>query len=409
MIKLQGTSLLIATYGCFVTYVPSNPNLYKLTADTVGSICSFLACVTLQVYLASSAQQTILGGLCIQFLLTTEAAIMHFWTLSLVTNIAHEEFSTFYVNNPEISKYVMNPKPLACCFCASLVILSATRLLLIALPSYYQGLPRKTCLAFSAAFNLVILISDFLLNHVRCLLTHSKHYESADGEQSRIELGISTQTLNITSTGNDDEQLECFQIRFAAILLFLSFLIEVIKMFIFLSRLLRKNKQTAPTVKIISQDMAHLEPLPPDLAGVSLKLKRSCSVSDIKIQMVQKPKKRRLSLQLTTAKEIYHPGVKNLPVKKISKVDSDNFQKMVIKPFKEFLCRSSTISFLVTTITFITLINVIISFETKKSESSFWVLSSSTRIIIFLLPILLVVFDEKVLDFVYLKLSCMSM
>ena len=155
--------------------------------------------------------------------------------------------------------------------------------------------------------------------------------------------------------------------------------------------------------------MAHLEPLPPDLAGVSLKLKRSCSVSDIKIQMVQKPKKRRLSLQLTTAKEIYHPGVKNLPVKKISKVDSDNFQKMVIKPFKEFLCRSSTISFLVTTITFITLINVIISFETKKSESSFWVLSSSTRIIIFLLPILLVVFDEKVLDFVYLKLSCMSM
>ena len=340
---------------------------------------------------------------------------MHFWTLSLVTNIAHEEFSTFYVNNPEISKYVVNPKPLACCFCASLVMLSATRLLLIALPSYYQGLPRKTCLVFSAAFNVVILISDFLLNHVRCLLIHSKHYESADGEQSRIELGISTQTLNITSTGNDDEQLECFQIRFAAILLFLSSLMEVIKILIFLSRLLRKNKRTAPTVKIISLNIGHqLEPLSPDLPGVSLKLKnklkRSCSAGDIKIQMIQKPSKRRLSLQLTTAKEIYHPeGVKNLPVKKISKVDSDNFQKMVIKPFKEFLCRSSTISFLVTTITFITLINVIISFQTKKSESSFWVLSSFTRIIIFLLPILLVVFDEKVLDFVYLKLSCMSM
>ena len=415
-LKLLGTSLLIATYSCFVTYVPSNPNLYKLTADTVGSICSFLACVTLQVYLASSTQQTILGGLCIQFLLTTEAAIMHFWTLSLVTNIAHEEFSTFYVNNPEISKYLVNPKPLACCFCASLVMLSAARLLLIALPSYYQSLPlRKTCLVFSAAFNVVILISDFLLNHVRCLLTHSKHYESADGEQMRIEFGISTQTLNITSTGNDDEQLECFQIRFAAILLFLSSLMEVIKILIFLSRLLRKNKRTAPTVKIISLNIGHqLEPLSPDLPGVSLKLKnklkRSCSAGDIKIQMIQKPSKRRLSLQLTTAKEIYHPeGVKNLPVKKISKVDSDNFQKMVIKPFKEFLCRSSTISFLVTSITFITLINVIISFQTKKSESSFWVLSSFTRIIIFLLPILLVVFDEKVLDFVYLKLSCMSM
>ncbi len=195
-LKLLGTSLLIATYSCFVTYVPSNPNLYKLTADTVRSICSFLACVTLQVYLASSTQQTILGGLCIQFLLTTEGAIMHFWTLSLVTNIAHEGFSTFYANNPEISKYVVNPKPLACCFCASLVMLSAARLLLIALPSYYQCLPRKTCLVFSAAFNVVILISDFLLNHVRCLLTHSKHYESADGEQMRIEFGISTQTLN---------------------------------------------------------------------------------------------------------------------------------------------------------------------------------------------------------------------
>ena len=80
-LKTLGTNLLLAAYGCFVIYVPNN---------TVGSMFSFTACVIMQVFLASPTQRNILGGLCIQLLLTVEAALLEFWTLSLMTNINHE-------------------------------------------------------------------------------------------------------------------------------------------------------------------------------------------------------------------------------------------------------------------------------------------------------------------------------
>ena len=147
---------------------------------------SFTACVIMQVFLASPTQRNILGGLCIQLLLTVEAALLEFWTLSLMTNINHEGLSTFYADNLEISKYLLNPKPLACCFCASLVMLSAARLVLIAFPAFYQRISRNTSLLFSVVFMAVTFVLDFLLNHIRCLLTHSKYYESADGKQIRI-------------------------------------------------------------------------------------------------------------------------------------------------------------------------------------------------------------------------------
>ena len=51
---------------------------------------SFTACVIMQVFLASPTQRNILGGLCIQLLLTVEAALLEFWTLSLMTNINHK-------------------------------------------------------------------------------------------------------------------------------------------------------------------------------------------------------------------------------------------------------------------------------------------------------------------------------
>ena len=103
-----------------------------------------------------------------------------------MTNINHEGLSTFYADNLEISKYLLNPKPLACCFCASLVMLSAARLVLIAFPAFYQRISRNTSLLFSVVFMAVTFVLDFLLNHIRCLLTHSKYYESADGKQIRI-------------------------------------------------------------------------------------------------------------------------------------------------------------------------------------------------------------------------------
>ena len=412
-LKTLGTSLLLAAYGCFVTYVPKNPNLYRLTVDTVGLMFSFTACVIFQVFLAGLTQKNILDGLSIQFLLTVEAALLEYYTLSLMTNINQEGLSTFYAYNLEISKYLLNPKPLACCFCASLVMLSAARLVLIAFPGFYQGISRNTSLIFSVVFVAVIFVSDFLLNHIRCLLTHSKYYASADGDQIISEFGIQTQTFNVTSNSSN-EHLECYQIRFAAILLFLSTLMEVIKTIIYVLRLLKKVKCMAPSTKVKSQkEVQQHKPLQPYIAGSSLrhktfKLKRSWSTGDILSQVVRRPTKRRTSVQQVSTKEIPdQKGVNKLPVKIILKDDSVEFQKMVIKPLKEFFLRSSTISLVMTLVTFFCLINMIINYDRNTSESSIVLMSSVIRIIIFVLPILLIIFDDNVLNFVSQKLSSM--
>ena len=97
----------------------------------------------------------------------------------------------------------------------------------------------------------------------------------------------------------------------------------------------------------------------------------------------------------------------NLPVKIILKDDSVEFQKRVIKPLKEFFLRSSTISLVMTIVTFFCLINMIINYDRNTSESSIDSMSSVINIMMFVLSILLIIFDENVLNFVSQKLSSM--
>ena len=148
---MQGNKLciyLFATVYCIITIsVPNNPNHYTLAIDIFSCSLSFASCIILQTFLAK--QETILGGLCIQFLCTEELAIIQYLTLGLFTNSANADLSRFYKEYPEIAKYVMNNLPVGCCICGYLFILSTARLILIYSPSYYQGLNRGTCLKLS--------------------------------------------------------------------------------------------------------------------------------------------------------------------------------------------------------------------------------------------------------------------
>ena len=248
-----------AVYSCLVLTVPDNPNLYTLTVDMVSSIQSFTACVTLQAFLTSLDQQTLLGGLGVQFLFIEELFILQFTVLRIVTNLAHEGLNSFYWGHLEIANYVLNSARIGCCISSSLLTMSVSRLVLIASPSFYQGINKKLYQQLAAMFNGAIFVSDFVINHVRCLLTHSKNYETPTVLHMRKEIGITFQMSNQSSfntTSYEEFQnhtsyemstgSECTEIKLVATMLLLSTLIEAIKIAIFYIRIYRKAIKTQP-------------------------------------------------------------------------------------------------------------------------------------------------------------------
>ena len=117
-------------------------------------------------------------GLCIQYMNIQELVIIHFITFRFVTNLANAELNRFYSDYLEIAKYVTSNKTFGSIVSALLCTISAARLLLIASPARFQGIKHKICHRLSTAFIILIFISDLFLNHVRCLLPHSKQYTS---------------------------------------------------------------------------------------------------------------------------------------------------------------------------------------------------------------------------------------
>ena len=84
-------------------------------------------------------------------------------------------------------------------------------------------------------------------------------------------------------------------------------------------------------------------------------------------------------------------------------IDPILFKKIFIKPIKELLMRSLTISFLMSMITFIILTFVLLKYHSSDEgvdENSFKILSTVRRMFIFMLPVLLVLFDQQVLNYV---------
>lgn len=258
--------MFAAVYSCLVLTVPDNPNLYTFTIDMVSSIQSFTACVTLQTFLTSHNQQTLLGGLGIQFLFIEELFILHFAVLRIVTNLAHEGLNSFYWGHLEIANYVLNSARIGCCISSSLLTMSVSRLVLIASPGFYQGINKKLFLQLAAMFNGVIFVSDCIINHVRCLLTHSKNYETPTVLHMRKEIGITFQMLNQSSSNTTSYEefqkptsyemstgSECTEIKVVATLLLLSTLIEVIKITIYFYRIYRKAIKSQPLPQVQSR------------------------------------------------------------------------------------------------------------------------------------------------------------
>ena len=424
MLQKLSIAFFSVAYFCFVLYVPNNPSAYTLTVDIVSFTLSFTACVVLQSFLASQTQQTLLGGLCFQFFLSEEAAIIQIVTLSLLTNISHEGLTTGYAEYPEIVKFVTQSLPIGCCVCACLLLLSAARLVLIASPAHYQGINRKLCLRLSSAFIIFTIISEFFLNHVRCVLTISNDYRSTSTELTRIVLGISYPMSNQTAFNNtqkdESSDLECYEIPFPPIFLLLSSLLELVKFGIYLARLVKKAKQTAPTPKTSAKASIQLQ-LKKNTASIP-KLTRSCSVGEIKVPTLTK---RRLSLQTSslqysvqdsdgvTIYRIKFPSKETFS-QKVDKTFKDpicqpkipsqaipkTFEDKVTKPFKDLLFRTSTITLVMGIAAFFVMIHFPLKYNSSIGNSPFTLLNSVIRIFSFVLPVLLVLFDEQVLCYV---------
>ena len=495
---MQGNKLciyLFATVYCIITIsVPNNPNHYTLAIDIFSCSLSFASCIILQTFLAK--QETILGGLCIQFLCTEELAIIQYLTLGLFTNSANADLSRFYKEYPEIAKYVMNNLPVGCCICGYLFILSTARLILIYSPSYYQGLNRSTCLKLSAVFIVLTAITDLLVNHVRCLLTHSKDYNTISISHTRIEFGISYSNANLSTTNKSTDvnpAEECFEFLIPTVLLVLSTVMEVTKIVIYSVRLFRKMKRTTPSVQKSANagEIRNSGKSQDQHVKFKSKLKRSFSTEDIRVKKIKEhriqetalnaskaiemqnisrdimfPRNsghvnyhqqhraqgtqiRRLSLQLpmlhTTegmhtlqfqsnvnpmgtkrgpintshgynAKQTKNPtpslqplsvqglvtvnGIHGLPVTVDPRADPDTFQKIVLKPIKHFILRSSTISFVMSIVTFVLVTSFLLKNNSIFSDSSYSLLSIVRRMFILILPVFLVIFDEPVFTYV---------
>ena len=444
-----GTCVFLAVYSCFVVYVPTAPSLYRLTVDVFSSILSLTACIILQAFIASGAQKTLLGGLCIQFLFTQEADIIRSWILSLVANTMHEGLTTFYFDYPEIAKYLLSPKTIPSGVSASLLTLSAARLALIASPAYFQGINRTVCLRVSAVFIFLTVLADLMINHVRCLVKHSKHYKTISVSVGEQEVGISDQMFNHSTLNtiwtDHTECLDCFELTFPVILLCLSFVIESIKIGVFYFRLLKKNKRTVPLVESANNEAIQLsEKTAGNSSQVNKKTtsvpKRSYSTGDINIQNFRKTEKHRPSLQPSTIQTVLEwegalkPSVRfplmvaratagaeserslrndnliaafssSVPPRKIPTDGSTgastvSLKKMVIKPFKDFLFRTSILSFVLSIVLFFVLIHLHLKFDSSSIDNSFTVLSGVVRIIVLVMPIMSVLFDEQVLTYV---------
>ena len=296
-LKKLGICLVAFAYCCFLLFVPNNPHLYTFIVDIICTILALAACVALQVFLLNSGSQNILEGLCIQYMITQELVIIHFITFRFVTNLANAELNRFYSDFLEIAKYVTNSSSLGSIASASLCTISAARLLLIASPARFQGIKHKICHRLSTAFIILIFILDLFLNHVRCLLTHSKEYTSITTIETRVSLRISYQLSNDSARNNALEDksadLECFEIPLPGILLLISCLFELVKFGLYFYRLLKKFKQTVPHRSVRQQTELSVIKLQRNTVFIP-KLKRSTSVGDIK---VQRTSTRRLSLQ----------------------------------------------------------------------------------------------------------------
>ena len=486
---------LFATVYCIITIsVPNNPNHYTLAIDIFSCSLSFASCITLQTFLAK--QETILGGLCIQFLCTEELAIIQYLTLGLITNTANADLSRFYNEYPEIAKYVMNNLPVGCCICGYLFILSTARLILIYSPSYYQGLNRSTCLKLSAVFIVLTAITDLLVNHVRCLLTHSKDYNTISISHTRIEFGISYSNANLSTTNKSTDvhpAEECFEFLIPTVLLVLSTVMEVTKIVIYSVRLFRKMKRTTPSVQKSANAVEIRNSGKRQDQHVKFKseLKRSFSTEDIRVKKIKEhriqetalnasktiemqnisrdimfPRNselinchkrhraqgtqiRRLSLQLPllhtsegmhtlqfqsnvslmgtkrgpintshgyNAKQTKNPtpslqplsiqglvtlnGIHRPPVTVDRRADPDTFQKIVLKPIKNVLLRSSTISFVMSIVTFVLVTSFLLKYNSNFSDSLYSLLSIVRRMFLLILPVFLVIFDEQVVTYV---------
>ena len=296
-VKKLGICLVAVAYCCFLLFVPNNPHLYTFIVDIICTILALAACVALQVFLLKSGSQNIMEGLCIQYMITQELVIIHFITFRFVTNLANAELNRFYSDYLEIAKYVTSNKTLGSIVSASLCTISAARLLLIASPARFQGIKHKICYMLSTAFIILIFVSDLFLNHVRCLLTHSKEYTSITTIETRVSLRISYQLSNDSARNNALEDksadLECFEIPLPGILLLLSCLFELVKFGLYFYRLLKKFKQTVPHRSVRQPTELSVIKLQRNTVFIP-KLKRSTSVGDIK---VQRTSSRRLSLQ----------------------------------------------------------------------------------------------------------------
>ena len=296
-VKKLGISLVAVAYCCFLLIVPNNPHLYTFIVDIICTILALAACIALQVFLLNSGSQNIMEGLCIQYMIIQELVIIHFITFRFVTNLANAELNRFYSDYLEIAKYVTSKKTLGSIVSASLCTISAARLLLIASPARFQGIKHKICYMLSTAFIILIFVLDLFLNHVRCLLTHSKEYTSITTIETRVSLRISYQLSNDSARNNALEDksadLECFEIPLPEILLLLSCLLELVKFGLYFYRLLKKFKQTVPHRSVRQPTVLSVITLQRNTVFIP-KLKRSTSAGDIK---VQRTSTRRLSLQ----------------------------------------------------------------------------------------------------------------
>ena len=296
-VKKLGISLVAVAYCCFLLIVPNNPHLYTFIVDIICTILALAACIALQVFLLNSGSQNIMEGLCIQYMIIQELVIIHFITFRFVTNLANAELNRFYSDYLEIAKYVTSNKTFGSIVSASLCTISAARLLLIASPARFQGIKHKICYMLSTAFIILIFVSDLFLNHVRCLLTHSKEYTSITTIETRVSLRISYQLSNDSARNNALEDksadLECFEIPLPEILLLLSCLLELVKFGLYFYRLLKKFKQTVPHRSVRQPTVLSVITLQRNTVFIP-KLKRSTSAGDIK---VQRTSTRRLSLQ----------------------------------------------------------------------------------------------------------------
>ena len=93
-------------------------------------------------------------------------------------------------------------------------------------------------------------------------------------------------------------------------------------------------------------------------------------------------------------------GIHRLPVTVDRRAVPDTFQKIVLTPIKNFLLRSSNISFVMSIVTFVLVTSFLLKNNSNFSDISYSILSIVRRMFILILPVCLVIFDEPVFTYV---------